>query len=60
MRDPRMDRDIRMKDRIARSGSTRVVVVEIEGKLTAIVRDEYRGVVEIPLGTVDPPISFAR
>jgi hypothetical protein len=55
-----MDRNAQEKARKARSGSTRVVVVEIEGTLTAIVEDEYRGVVRIPLGTIDPPISFAR
>ena len=60
MKSPFLNRNSRSKSRKARSGSTRVVVVEVEGRLMAIVQDQYRGVVEIPLGTIDPPISLAR
>jgi hypothetical protein len=45
------------KARKARSGKTSVVVIEEAGELTAIVIDKARGVVRIPLGTVDPPLS---
>jgi len=45
------------KTRKARSGSTRVTVVEEKGTLFAIVADKYRGEVRIPLGDVDPVIS---
>jgi hypothetical protein len=48
------------KARKARSGKTQVLVIEEEGELTAIVVDEMRGVVRIPLGTVDPPLSFTQ
>jgi chemotaxis signal transduction protein len=48
------------KARRAQSGKTRVVVIEEEGELTAIVVDKMRGVVRIPLGTVDPPLSFTQ
>ena len=60
MKSPFLDKHTRTKARQARSGSTRVVVVEVDGRLMAIVQDRYRGVVEIPLGTVDPPIPLAR
>jgi hypothetical protein len=46
------------KARKAQSGKTRVVVIEEQGELTAIVVDKMRGVVRIPLGTVDPPLNF--
>jgi hypothetical protein len=45
------------KARKARSGKTRVVVIEEAGELTAIVMDKTRGIVRIPLGTVDPSVS---
>jgi hypothetical protein len=45
------------KQRKARAGSTKVVVIEDDGELTAIVVDRYRGIVRIPLGTVDPPLA---
>ena len=48
------------RTRKARSGGTRVLVVEEEGVLTAIVVDKVRGVVRIPIGTVDPPAPAVR
>jgi hypothetical protein len=48
------------KARKAQSGTTRVMVIEEEGELTAIVVDKMRGVVRIPLGTVDPPLSLSQ
>jgi hypothetical protein len=60
LRQAGMDRNNGLKERRARSGDTRVVVVERGGTLMAIVEDKYRGTVRIPLGTVDPRPSLAR
>ena len=48
------------KTRKARSGATRVMVVEEGGMLTAIVVDKVRGVVRIPIGAVDQSADFFR
>jgi chemotaxis signal transduction protein len=42
------------KRREAASGDTRVIVVEEQGILTAIVVDKIRGMIRIPIGEVDP------
>ncbi len=48
------------KARKASSGGTRVVVVEDAGELVAIVVDKIRGVVRIPIGTIDQPAASER
>jgi len=48
------------KARKAQSGKTRVVVIEEEGELTAIIVDKMRGIVRIPLGSVDPPMTYTQ
>ena len=40
--------------RTARCAGTKVTVVEEKGELVAIVVDKTRGVVRIPLGSIDP------
>jgi chemotaxis signal transduction protein len=48
------------KARKTQSGKTQVLVIEEDGELTAIIVDKMRGVVRIPLGTVDPPLSYTQ
>jgi hypothetical protein len=50
----------RLKTRRAKAGDARVIVVEKEGILTAIVIDRSRGAVEIPLGPVDASAALVR
>ena len=46
------------RKRQVKAGATRVIVVEEGGELTAIVVDKVRGVIHVPLGSVDPLPPF--